>query len=274
MNVGRHENLPQALRNRTIVVSHALPYLGTRQPSDLLLRCKIVEEVLAGAAASSRASITAAAEALSVPDFAMGRGLPALRDELEPYLPEIPPRTAEANVKTLEEFKVYSRMVPKLRPFSTLSEDEFLRAVLEIHRRLGTGANQLRQTPVWTRRDSTGNALLYPDARECRALLGRLHTFIATNAPANPALCAVAGYAALIQIHPFNDGNGRTARTFFNLLLSSELRVRHFVPLQALKAQWPGSYIIKLRRAMHQSDLVPIADYFAALVRISSSLQR
>ena len=274
MNLGRHENLPQALRNRTIVVGHALPYLGARQPSALLLRCKIVEQVLGGAAASSRASIIRAAEALSAPDFAMGRGLPALRDELEPYLPETPPLTAEGNAKALEEFAVYSRMLPRLRPFNTLSEDEFVGALVEIHRRLGTGTNQLRQGPVWTRRDSTGNALLYPDARECRALLGRLHAFVVKNGPTSQALCAVAGYAALIQIHPFNDGNGRTARTFFNLLLSSGLGLRHFIPLQALKAQWPGSYIIKLRRAMHQSDLVPIADYFAALVRISSALQR
>jgi len=271
--MGRHEHFPQALRNRTIVLGPTLPCLAAREP-DLLLRCKILEQVLRGAAPSSIASITRIGEALSGQERAPGRDFPALRDELEAYLPEVPPRTAEDDAKGLREFAVYSRMLPKLGSFGDVGKDGFLDLVLEVHRRLGAGGTQFRSGPVWTRRDSTGNALLYPQARDCPHLLERLHAFIVENRSANPVLCAVAAYVALIQIHPFSDGNGRTARTLFNLLISSELGLRHFVPLQTLIAPWRGGYIIKLRRAMYGGDLLPITEYFNALVRMSLTLQQ
>lgn len=271
--MGRHEHFPQALRNRTIVLGPMLPCLSAPGP-DVLVRCKILEQVLGGASPSSIGSITRVGEALSRQERALDRDFPALRDELEAYLPEVPPRTAEDDAKGLSEFAVYSRMLPKLGSLGEAGKDGFLEIVLEIHRRLGAGGTQFRDGPVWTRRDSTGNALLYPEARECPHLLERLHAFIVENRSANPILCAVAGYVALIQIHPFTDGNGRTARTLFNLLISSELGFRHFVPLQTLIAPWRGGYIIKLRRAMYRGDLLPIIDYFTALTRISLTFQQ
>lgn len=271
--MGRHENFPQALKNRTIVLGAALPYLDT-PGTDVLLRCKIFEHAFRGGSSSSPDSLARTEEALSHHEAAFDRKFPALHDELEAYLPQVPPRTAEDDAKARSEFAVHSRMLPNVGRLGEASKDRFLEVVLEIHRRLGVGATKFRSGPVWTRRDSTGNAVVYPVARECPHLLERLHAFIAENHFTNPALCAVVGYVGLIQIHPFSDGNGRTARTFFNLLLNSALGHEHFVPLQMLIAPWRGGYIIKLRRAMYEGDLLPIIDYLLAIASMSLASQK
>jgi Fic family protein len=57
----------------------------------------------------------------------------------------------------------------------------------------------------------------FPSPAEVPALMGDLAAWIAT-APAMPET-AFRAHRWLVEIHPFNDGNGRTARLLMNLIL-------------------------------------------------------
>ncbi len=62
-----------------------------------------------------------------------------------------------------------------------------------------------------------GSPLVLPSPAEIAALMGDFAAWLAA-APAGPET-AFAAHARLVAIHPFSDGNGRTARLLTNLLL-------------------------------------------------------
>jgi Fic family protein len=90
--------------------------------------------------------------------------------------------------------------------------------IREIHRLI-----QIRVDPEDAGRYSrhqrmiAGSPLLLPSAAEIPALMGDFAAWLGA-APAGFET-AFAAHARLVAIHPFNDGNGRTARLLMNLLL-------------------------------------------------------
>jgi Fic family protein len=58
---------------------------------------------------------------------------------------------------------------------------------------------------------------VFPSPAEIPALMGDFSAWL-RNAPATPD-AAFAAHLRLVEIHPFNDGNGRTARLLMNLML-------------------------------------------------------
>jgi len=88
-----------------------------------------------------------------------------------------------------------------------------------------------------------GSALVLPSPAEIPALMGDFVCWLQT-APTDPDT-AFAAHARLVAIHPFSDGNGRTARLLMNLLLlragyppvviGPEHRARYIDALQTLQ---------------------------------------
>ena len=88
-----------------------------------------------------------------------------------------------------------------------------------------------------------GSPLVLPSPAEIPALMGDFVRWLQT-APADPDT-AFSAHARLVAIHPFSDGNGRTARLLMNLLLlragyppvviGPEGRVRYIDALEALQ---------------------------------------
>lgn len=70
----------------------------------------------------------------------------------------------------------------------------------------------------------------------------------ATPEPAS----AFAAHYRLTAIHPFSDGNGRTARRLMNLLL-----IRGGYPPVAVRPEDRKAYLDSLERASLAGDLVP-----------------
>ena len=62
-----------------------------------------------------------------------------------------------------------------------------------------------------------GSPLVLPSPAEIPALMGDFAAWLAAT-PAGPD-AAFTAHARLVAIHPFSDGNGRTARLLMNLLL-------------------------------------------------------
>jgi Fic family protein len=81
----------------------------------------------------------------------------------------------------------------------------------------------------------------FPSPAEIPALMGDFAAWLGA-APDTPAT-AFAAHRRLVDIHPFNDGNGRTARLLMNLIL-----LRSFYPPIAIRPEERPAYIEALQQ--------------------------
>ncbi|WP_175345516.1 Fic family protein [Clavibacter tessellarius] len=87
------------------------------------------------------------------------------------------------------------------------------------------------------------------------------------NSTGEPLLTATAVHAWLAHIHPFEDGNGRTARILANIELA-----RHNYPPLLLRADSDrGEYYAALQ-ASDEGDLLPLYELFEKAIRRQSKL--
>jgi len=105
-----------------------------------------------------------------------------------------------------------------------LSEDKKrealnLQDILDIHRIIlkkinDTDAGRLRSTPVRI----SGSTTILPNPIKVSKLMEELVTWLQTTTE-HPVKVAIDAHYKLVTIHPFVDGNGRTARLLMNLIL-------------------------------------------------------
>ena len=81
----------------------------------------------------------------------------------------------------------------------------------------------------------------FPSPAELPALMGDFSAWL--RRPANPET-AFTAHRRLVDIHPFNDGNGRTARLLMNLIL-----IRGGYPPIAVRPEDRLAYLQALQRA-------------------------
>jgi Fic family protein len=91
--------------------------------------------------------------------------------------------------------------------------------------------------------------VVLPSPRELAAVMSDFGQWL-SRTPASPE-CAFEAHARLVTIHPFSDGNGRTARLLMNLLLMKdryppvvigpEHRVQYLDSLQKLQTESDGA---------------------------------
>jgi Fic/DOC family len=148
-----------------------------------------------------------------------------------------------------------------INPFVRLDLDTLVRIA-----RMGSGDPllQLRTREVFTSRDVRGTALQYPPPAvvpaRAQAICG---TYSSCRAPADLAK-AVWLLVAVINAHPFRDGNGRLARTLFAAAL-----VRCGITRSPLFALGPlqhasrGAFEIARRRVPVQGRWQPLIDLLA-----------
>lgn len=104
----------------------------------------------------------------------------------------------------------------------------------------------------------------FPSPAELPALMGDFASWLsgASDMPET----AFAAHWRLVQIHPFNDGNGRTARLLMNLIL-----IRGSYPPIAVRPDDRPAYIEALQKTqvafdplLHQRLIATLDDYIAA----------
>ncbi len=114
-------------------------------------------------------------------------------------------------------------------------------------------------------RTITGSPLLLPSPAELPALMGDFGRWLASLEPSPEA--AFDAHERLVTIHPFSDGNGRTARLLMNLLLLKagypplvllpEMRPAYHEALQAVqiggrREVWHAFLVAQLARTMEE----------------------
>lgn len=95
-----------------------------------------------------------------------------------------------------------------------------IRDVLDIHSMILKGidddnSGQLRNLPVRI----SGSLVVLPNPRKVRDLMDGFLSWLTVRQDLHPVAFAGEAHYRLVSIHPFVDGNGRTARLLMNLLL-------------------------------------------------------
>lgn len=133
-------------------------------------------------------------------------------------------------------------------------------------------------------RDSASGAIVYlpPEARDVPRLMSELVEWIrqAEDAGVPPPIIAGLAHYQFVTIHPFMDGNGRTARLLATLILHrGGLGLRGFFSLEEYHARDIETYYAQLSTHEHHNyyegrehvDLTPWVEYFTgAVVRVFS----
>lgn len=88
---------------------------------------------------------------------------------------------------------------------------------------------------------TAGGRHAFPSPAEVPALMGDFAAWLAAAPPGPQA--ALAAHWRLVRIHPFNDGNGRTARLLMNLLLL----LRQGWPPVAVRPDHRAAYLASLQ---------------------------
>jgi len=119
----------------------------------------------------------------------------------------------------------------------------------------------IRTATINTRPDRLGNCVRYPAPELIRPSLVRLYKYWQERVLPLPACVAVVMLAALANIHPFYDGNGRVARIFFNYVLNSLTPSRLepiYLPIYEIAAFSNCGFLIRLRQAQYFGEWEPL----------------
>lgn len=103
-----------------------------------------------------------------------------------------------------------------------------LRLILKIHEDImddlavKTRCGHLRREPVFVNNPKTGkSAYLPPDHKDVKPLLEDLVRYVKENQATDPLILAGLFHRQFVIIHPFVDGNGRTARLATKVILAT-----------------------------------------------------
>ena len=158
--------------------------------------------------------------------------------------------TVEEHLEAINHAAAYQIMLDLASGNAPLDET----AVCTLHAAVGTSLienpGMYRQGAVYI----SGSEHRPPPTREVPGLVHNLFLWIKDDGQAYPPIIRAAlTHEMLLAIHPFMDGNGRTARLILNLQL-----MRDGYPAALLLANWRPRYIQALERA-HFGEYGPLA---------------
>lgn len=125
--------------------------------------------------------------------------------------------------------------------------------VLEIHRIIltnidGTNAGKYRTVPVRI----AGSAVIMPNAMKIPELMDGFVKWLKQPNREHAIKIAADAHYKLVSIHPFADGNGRTARLLMNLVL-----MQNGYPPALIRKEDRGRYISSIEKAQLGGSLDP-----------------
>jgi Fic family protein len=103
-----------------------------------------------------------------------------------------------------------------------------------------------------------GSQVVRPNYLKVESLMHDLAAWV-QNEPGHIAVIAAQAHLKLVFIHPFVDGNGRTARLLMNLLLLQE-----GYPLTIIEKEERTAYLAAIEKALKSQDPV---DFYHLIFR-------
>jgi Fic family protein len=130
--------------------------------------------------------------------------------------------------------------------------------VLDIHRLVLMSLDKVgryRTVPVHIPR----SPVTFPHARDVHGLMNEFSNWLRQPGEDNPCVIAAQAHHRLVSIHPFTDGNGRTARLLMNLIL-----MRAGYPPTVIRPEDHAEYLKTLEKA----DVGDVVPYYAFMANI------
>jgi hypothetical protein len=144
----------------------------------------------------------------------------------------------------------------------------FHQMLLTLHSRLVPASGGLRTSEICSAKDRVGAYVRYPSPTFIAGRLREIHANWAEHIVDAPGFAAVIAMTALMNIHPFVDGNGRLGRTFFHWSLGITVDVsRPYLPLYELSALSQCGYLLRLREAQYHRQWTPLFNYLVMCAR-------
>jgi hypothetical protein len=184
-----------------------------------------------------------------------------LQHELSQY---VAPNSTEIFIdgRTLLEYQVLQQ--PGWPSIHTIADGTF-QAFCEIlkcfHDALGFSESRFRTQAAYTQRDRTGACTAYPGPEAIYPQLGRIYAHWKQHIHTAPGFAAVVAMTALLNVHPFNDGNGRVARLLFHWTINEGRDSPLYLPIHELSALSQYGYLIRLRQATYHLNWHPLFSY-------------
>lgn len=262
------------IAGRTIAVPSSLSFQNIGQNLQHLIADQAIQDAVRSCGKSNWESVKIAFSSYSE----ARKSVPVYRhlhDDLTSYLDmnRRPFELKNSRERCRREFQASQSAKGKFRSIDDILRSDLVELLSEIHRNVGAGDGSLRKHPIYTRADSKGNRVQFPSHGDVRELLIKLQDYLQANFLKYPGLSLVVAFVGVVHAHPFADGNGRTARTFFNLLLFSGFASEHFLPISLAASLSDGGFILKLRRAMMGGEWDQLALFFSDALKLSARLQ-
>ena len=170
----------------------------------------------------------------------------------------------ERETKNAEALMLYVGEYVRNNPAAPISEA----LILEFHRVLTEGIDYPHNEPGRYRNHSVVVGAYRPPATgdQVRRLISEFVRWFNTGAPTSwdPVLRAIVAHFYVVSIHPFGDGNGRTARAVESFLLyKAGVNVRGYYSLANYFYQNRSDYVYNLNhiQTRGQSDLTPFVSF-------------
>lgn len=184
-----------------------------------------------------------------------------LRHELSRYVTSNSTETF-VDGRTLMEYQVLRQSCwPSARMIASGTFQSFCETLRSFHGALGFPESRFRTQVAYTLRDRAGVCTAYPGAEVIYPQLERIFAHWKQHFHAVPGFAAVVAMAALLNVHPFTDGNGRVARLFFHWAINEGRDSPLYLPIYELSALSQYGYLIRLRQATYHLNWCPLFSY-------------
>ena len=166
--------------------------------------------------------------------------------------------------------------IQKYHKSKVITEKELLKMHKDITRETLDGPDwegSFKKTQVYVANRITGEVIFTPPPpEEVPKLVNEFLSWINTNSEElNPVIVAGISHYEIVRIHPFVDGNGRTARAFATLILCiRDFDIKRFFALDDYYDSDGKAYYDVLKNVSEQSnDLTSWLEYFTDGVLLS-----
>lgn len=152
--------------------------------------------------------------------------------------------------------------------------------IRQINRELLRGASEILTPGVYRKGQNTVGNFSPPDQGDVPGLMQAFAKWLQTDDAINPILRAGMAHIQLVAIHPFWDGNGRTARALATLILQrSQFHFKKLLSLERGMFFSRDAYFTAIERTLGARfipsyDATPWIDFFALTLGVEAVMLR
>lgn len=165
----------------------------------------------------------------------------------------------------IQEVKNAYKAYEMMSEFNYLSEKDFRKANSVITNGLVNNAGNYRNHPEGV---FDGNRVIFvaPPEDMVPKLMNDLFSWLKNDKETPLLIKSCVFHYELVFIHPFSDGNGRTARLWQNVILSNWNKIFEYVPIESQILKYQSSYYNVIDRCNQKGNSTLFVEYMLDMI--------